>query len=141
MHRPEPTDDGVERYLAAKASDEQRADCRLLMAVLEKVTLQPPRMWGAGIVGHGTYQYTYETGRKGTSCLAGFAVRGREIVIYLAPYWDGAPELLGRLGKHRMGKGCVYFRRIADLDPQALEALIAGSVAELRRRYPAKAGA
>ena len=49
--------------------------------------------------------------------------------------------LLARLGKHRMGKGCVYFRRIADLDPQALEALIAGSVAELRRRYPAKAGA
>lgn len=130
-----PTEASVEDYIDAKASEEQRADCKALMAMLEKVTRQNPKMWGPSIVGYGSYQYTHESGRAGTTCLVGLAIRGREIVIYLAPYWDGATELLARLGRHRMGKSCLYFKRLADLDKSILEQLIIGSVAEIKRRH------
>lgn len=127
----------VKSYIASRASEEQRADCKALMALLKKVTKRTPKMWGPSIVGYGSYQYTYESGRKGTACLTGFAIRGREIVIYLAPYWEGATPLLDKLGKHRMGKGCLYFRRLSDLDQAILEELVVGSVAELHRRHGA----
>jgi hypothetical protein len=105
------------------------------MALLKKVTKQEPKMWGPSIVGYGSYQYAYESGRTGTSCLVGFAIRGRELVIYLVPSWEGAQALLANLGKHKMGKGCLYFKRLADLDRAVLEKLVVGSVAELQRRY------
>lgn len=132
-----PTGASVEDYLAARASDEQRKDCKALMAMLKKVTKQQPKMWGPSIVGYGSYHYTYESGYTGTSCLTGYAIRGREIVIYLAPSWEGAEALLSNLGRHKMGKGCLYFKRLSDLDISILEQLVSGSVAELRRRHGA----
>lgn len=133
--KTKPTNANVESYLTSRASADQGADCRALMALLNKITGHDPKMWGPSIVGYGSYQYTYESGHSGTACQVGFAIRGREIVIYLAPYWDGAQALLERLGQHKMGKGCLYFKRLADLDGTVLEQLICGSLAELRRRY------
>lgn len=138
--KTKPTGASVEEYVAAKASSEQNADCRALMDMLGRITQQDPRMWGPSIVGYGSYDYTYASGRTGSACLTGFAIRGREIVVYLAPYWDEAAALLERLGKHRMGKGCLYVRRLADLDQSVLEQLIIGSIAEIHRRYGAKSG-
>lgn len=131
-----PTGASVEAYLASRASPEQMEDCRALMAMCERVTTQPPQMWGASIVGHGTYTYRYESGHSGDACLVGFAIRGRELVVYLTAE---SPEQVGRLamlGKHRISKACLYFKRLADLDAEVLEVLIAASVAEVRRRYP-----
>ena len=82
------TDASVEAYIAARGSEQQRADCRELIALLEAATQQPPRMWGPSIVGFGSYRYTYESGRTGEAPLAGFAIRGRELVIYLVPRQD-----------------------------------------------------
>lgn len=140
-NKTKATGASVEEYLAARASDEQLADCRTLMSILKKVTRQPPRMWGPSIVGYGSYRYTYESGRTGESCLAGFAIRGKDLVVYLAAEGKGQQALLAKLGKHRMGKACLYFRRLADLDKSVLEQLVAGSVAELERRYGAANGA
>jgi hypothetical protein len=92
-------------------------------------------MWGPSIVGYGSHRYTYESGRTGEICLAGFAIRGRDLVIYLLPDAKGQDALRSRLGKHTMGKSCLYFRRLADLDKTVLEQLIADSVAEVKRRY------
>ena len=131
-----PTRASVEAYLASRAGPGQLADCKRIMAVCRRVTKQQPRMWGPSIVGYGSYSYTYESGHSGEACLVGFAVRGRELVIYISAESAGQVELLARLGKHRMGKSCLYFKRLADLDVQVLEALIAGSVADLKRRYP-----
>jgi hypothetical protein len=128
------TDASVEDYIAARGSEQQRADCRELMALLKKATRQPPKMWGPSIVGFGSYRYTYESGRTGEAPLAGFAIRGRELVLYLAEH-DERKALLSKLGPHRMGKYCLYFKRLADLDRSVLENLVAGSVAEMRRRY------
>ena len=134
--KTKPTGASVDAYLASRASPEQLADCQALMAICQRVTRQPPRMWGPSIVGYGSYTYRYESGHSGDACLTGFAVRGRELVVYLVAENPGQVELLARLGRHRMGKACLYFKRLADLDVGVLEALIARSVAELRRRYP-----
>jgi hypothetical protein len=131
-----PTDAGVEDNILSRASEPQRTDCRQLMALLEKVTQHSPKMWGPSIVGYGSYRYTYESGRTGEAPLAGFAIRGRQLVVYVVAEGDRQQFLLSRLGQHTMGKSCLYFKKLADLDLSVLEQIVAGSVAELRRRYP-----
>ena len=133
--KTKPTDASVAEYLAARASPEQLSDYKAIMAICSRATEQRAKMWGPSIVGYGSYTYKYESGRSGESCLTGFAVRGRELVVYLVAESTEQAELLAKLGKHKMGKACLYFKRLADLDPKVLEALVAGSVAELRRRY------
>jgi len=131
-NKTKPTDASVEDYIASRASAQQRTDCRALMAMLEMVTQQSPRMWGPSIVGYGSYRYTYESGRTGEAPLAGFAIRGRDLVVYLNAEGEGQQSLLAKLGKHKMGKSCLYFRTLADLDESALEQLVTNSVAEAR---------
>ena len=131
-----PTAASVDGYLASRATPDQLPDCKSLMAICERVTGQPPRMWGPSIVGHGAYAYTYASGHSGEAPLAGFAVRGKDLVTYVLAESPGQQALLGRLGKHKMGKACLYFKRLADVDVDVLEAIIAGSVAELGRLYP-----
>ena len=125
----------VANYIAARGSERQRADCRELIALLKKATRQPPRMWGPSIVGFGSYRYTYESGHSGEAPLTGFAIRGRELVIYLLAEEDEQKSLLSKLGPHKMGKSCLYFKRLADLDRPVLEKLVVRSVADVRRRY------
>ncbi|HEU5163123.1 MAG TPA: DUF1801 domain-containing protein [Thermoanaerobaculia bacterium] len=134
--RTRPTRASVDAYLASRANPEQLADCRAIMAICKRVTKQQPRMWGPSIVGYGSYAYRYESGHSGEACLTGFAVRGRELVVYLMAETPEQVERLSRLGKHKMGKSCLYFKRLADLDAGVLEELIAASVADVRRRYP-----
>jgi hypothetical protein len=126
----------VDAYLASRASPEQLADCKAIMAMCKRVTKQPPKMWGPSIVGFGSYKYTYESGHSGEAALAAFAIRGKDLVVYILPDNPEQIALLAKLGKHKMGKSCLYFRRLADLDVKVLEALIAESVAKVRRRYP-----
>jgi hypothetical protein len=125
----------VADHIAARANEAQAADCKVLMAICRRVTGQPPRMWGPSIVGYGKYRYTYESGRTGEMCIVGFAIRGRELVVYLAAESAQQQALLARLGKHRMGKSCLYLKRLADVDPGVLEQLVEGSVAEVQRRH------
>jgi hypothetical protein len=134
--KTKPTGASVDAYLASRASPEQLADYKVIMAMCKRVTRQQPKMWGPSIVGYGSYTYRYESGHSGDAYLAGFAVRGKELVVYLSADNPGQVELLAKLGKHRMGKVCLYFKRLADLDVEVLEALIAGSVADVKRRYP-----
>ncbi|MCZ7652612.1 MAG: DUF1801 domain-containing protein [Thermoanaerobaculia bacterium] len=134
-NKTQPTAASVEEYLAARADAKQHADCREVMALLGNITRQPPRMWGPSIVGYGRYRYTYESGRTGEAPLVGFAIRGREIVLYLLVEEDAQKALLAKLGRHRMGKVCLYFKRLADLDRPVLEQLVANSVGEVRRRH------
>jgi Domain of unknown function (DU1801) len=134
--KTKPTGASVDAYLASRASPEQLADCKAIMAICKRVTKEQPKMWGPSIVGYGSYSYTYKSGHSGDACLAGFAVRGKELVVYLIAESPDQVERLAKLGKHKRGKSCLYFKRLADLDVKVLEALIAGSVAEVRRRYP-----
>lgn len=135
-NKTQPTNASVEAYIASRANEQQRQDCQVLMAMFEKITGQPPTMWGGpSIVGHGAYRYTYESGRTGESPLAAFAIRGRELVVYLACEDEAQKSLLPRIGKHKMTKCCLYFKRLADLDTAVLEKLVKSSIAEAKARY------
>ena len=134
--KTKPTGASVDAYLASKGSPEQLADCQVIMAICKRVTKQQPKMWGPSIIGYGSYTYRYASGHSGDACLTGFAVRGKELVVYVMAENPEQVDLLAKLGRHKMGKGCLYFKRLADLDVKVLEALIAGSVAEVKRRYP-----
>lgn len=139
-NKTKPTSASVDEYLASRANEEQRRDCEALMSMMQRITGQDPKMWGPSIVGYGSYQYQYESGRTGESCLAAFAVRGRELVVYIDVESAEQQARLSRLGKYKMGKVCLYFKRLADLDTKVLEELVSASVAETRRRYPTAGG-
>ena len=134
--KTKPTEVSAESHIAAIANEEQRNDARSLVALMRKVTKQEPRMWGPSIVGFGSYHYKYASGHEGDSALAGFAARGRELVVYIAPGFEGRDDLLAKLGEHKTGKVCVYIRRLANVDLKVLEKLIARSVADTKSRYP-----
>ena len=134
-NKTKPTDASVEDYIASRANAQQRTDCRELMVLFKKVTRHSPRMWGPSIVGYGSYRYTYESGRTEEAPLASFAIRGRELVVYLMVEGQEQRSLLSKLGRHKMGKSCLYFKQLADLDMSVLEKLVVCSVAEVRRRY------
>jgi Domain of unknown function (DU1801) len=129
------TEASVESYLAAIEDEARRKDCEALTRLMTRATKQQPRMWGASIVGFGSYHYKYESGREGDSCLTGFASRKGDISVYLVANFPGQEELLSKLGKHKMGKGCLYIRKLGDVDTKILEQLVVGTVAERKRRY------
>ena len=135
--KTKPTEVSAESHIAAITNEEQRNDAQKLVALMQKVTRQEPVMWGPSIVGFGSYHYKYPSGHEGDSALTGFAVRGRELVVYIAPDFEGRDVLLAKLGKHRTGKVCVYIRRLANVDLTVLETLVARSIADTKRRYPA----
>lgn len=133
-NKTKPTEASVEAFIASRANAQQQHDLRELMALMEKATRAQPRMWGPSIVGYGVYRYTYASGRTGEMPLAAFAIRGRDLVVYLAD-WPERERLRTELGKHKMGKSCLYFRRLSDLDKSVLEDLVVGSIAEVKRLY------
>jgi hypothetical protein len=92
-------------------------------------------MWGASIVGFDTYHYRYESGREGDWMVTGFSPRKGDISVYLSAASAAQADLLGRLGRHKMGKGCLYIRKLSEIDMDVLEQLVAASVTEVKRRY------
>jgi hypothetical protein len=133
-NKTKATDDSIDAYIASRANDQQAADCRTLMALFSKLTDESPKMWGPSIVGYGSYRYTYESGRTGEAPLTGFAIRGRELVVYL-DCEESTEVVLLPLGKHKMGKSCLYFKKLADLDIAILEQLVTNSIAQIKQRY------
>jgi hypothetical protein len=126
------TNASVEDYITSRANAQQQSDCRELMKLFKVLTRKRPRMWGPSIVGYGSYRYTYESGHSGEAPLAAFAIRGRDLVVYLVPGGGKQKSLLSRLGKHKMGESCLYFKRLADLDLSVLRQLITDS---MQRRF------
>jgi hypothetical protein len=135
-NKTKATDASVASYLAAIEDEARRRDCEALAKLMRKVTGQRAAMWGAGIVGFGSYHYRYDSGREGDMCVTGFSSRKADISVYLVAEGKGQQENLARLGRHKMAKSCLHIRRLSDVDLAVLERLIAESVAEVRRRYP-----
>jgi hypothetical protein len=132
------TDASVADYLSERAGEQQRADLRALMGLFKRITGKSPKMWGPSIVGYGSQPFTSPGGRTGDMPLAAFAIRGRDLVVYVSAEGEKQKALLRKIGKHSMGKSCLYFRRLADLDQSVLEKFVIGSIAEARQARPAK---
>ncbi|HOX82296.1 MAG TPA: DUF1801 domain-containing protein [Chryseolinea sp.] len=135
--KTKPTEQTVEAFLDKLANESVRNDCNTLIKVMKKITKSEPKMWGSSIVGFGQYHYKYESGHEGFSCLTGFSPRKPAISIYLMGMADH-PELMEKLGKHKAAKGCLYIKRLEDVDVKILEKLIAHTVSDLEKKYPAK---
>ena len=122
-------------YLDAIADATRRADCEVLVELMSRATGAPPVMWGAGIVGFGSYHYRYDSGREGDFCVIGFAARKGDISLYLMAGFEDQEALLARLGRHKTGKACLYLRKLDDIDLAVLEELVNASVAATLGRY------
>jgi hypothetical protein len=133
-----PNDQDVEHFLNSIADARQRQDCLAIAALVREVTGAEPRMWGEKIVGFGSYHYRYASGREGDAPLIGFSPRKQNLTLYLFYGFDQDRELMQRLGKHKVGKACLYIKRLDDVDQAALRELIQWSVEQTARAYPSE---
>ena len=133
-NKTKPTTISVPDFLDACGDEAQRTDAKALTKLMQKVTGKKPTMWGPSIVGFDSYHYTYESGREGNMLVVGFSPRKAANVLYGTIGFDGAEALLAKLGKHSTGKGCLYIKRLADVDAKVLETLIENAVAATRTR-------
>lgn len=115
----------------------RRADGLVLLDLFGRITGMVPKMWGPSIIGYGRYAYRYDSGREGEFMMTGFSPRKANLVLYIMPgYGFGAmPDTLARLGKHRLGKACLYVNKLADIDMAVLETIIRSGLDEMRARY------
>jgi hypothetical protein len=135
-NKTKPTKVSVTDYLEKMASAEQLADCQELVKLFRELTGKPPKMWGPSIVGFDSYHYVYESGREGDAPLLGFALRGKEIVLYVGCGFDETKALLPKLGKYRSSVACIYIKKLDDIDRGVLKRMAKSSIAETRRRHP-----
>jgi hypothetical protein len=131
-NKTKPTAVSVTAFVAALSESAKRSDTKTLMALMRRASGEKPRLWGPSIIGFGTFHYRYESGREGDTVLVGFSPRKPAMVLYGVTGFKGAEALLAKLGKHTTGKGCLYIKKLADVDHGVLEQLIAGAVAARR---------
>jgi len=122
-NKTQETNASVDAFLAAQTPDDRRADCETLCALMARVSGEPARMWGPGIIGFGLRHYRYDSGREGDILRIGFSPRKAAISLYVTGEADGDP-MVAALGKITHGKSCINVKRLTDIDLAALEALI-----------------
>ena len=137
--KTKPTQASVEDFIAAVEPASKREDGAVLDALFRKITGLTPEMWGPTIVGYGEYNTVYDSGRKVRCCRAGFSPRKAKHSLYLLGCGGTDEEmesLLSRLGKHSRGVGCLYVNKLADIDLEVLEEMIALGWSRSFERYP-----
>lgn len=122
------TESSVNEFLDSIADEAKRKDTYLLFEMMQKATKNEARMWGDSIVGFGEYHYVGKSGREGDWYLAGLSPRKQNLTIYVLGGWEQHEELLAKLGKHSLGKGCLYIKRLNDVDMSILNKLIVEAV-------------
>lgn len=138
-NKTQATTASVDAFIDKQPKEEVRDDCRTLMKLMHELTGAEPYMYGPTIVGYGTYHYRYASGHEGDAPLAAFSPRKPELVIYFAPgIFEQEPELMAYLGKCRTTKGCLYVKRLGDIDGKVLKNLLKRSIALVRKTYPHK---
>mgnify|MGYP001557752280 FL=1 len=129
------TDASVEEFINAVDNEQKRQDSWELLAMMEKVTNSPAKMWGSSLVGFGQYHYKYESGREGDFFITGFSPRKSALTVYIMPGFDGYEEQLSKLGPYKTGKSCLYLKKLDAIDRKVLEDIVTDSVAVMRKRY------
>ncbi len=133
--KTKPSGASVESFVHGIADEARRRDCVTLLELMRRVTGAEPEMWGSSIVGFGTYHYRYASGREGDWFVTGFSPRKRDLTLYIMAGFGDYDDLLARLGPHKTGKACLYVKRLADLDLDVLETLVAASVEHMKGAY------
>ena len=126
-------DGDVMAFLNSIENPQKRQDSLAILELMQEVTGEPPVMWGDSIVGFGSYHYKYASGREGDWLATGFSPRKQAITLYIMPGFERYGELMARLGKHSIGKSCLYIKKLADIDLATLRALVRLSVEEISK--------
>ena len=131
------TESSVVDFVNAFVEDEsKRNDAFELIKIIQEVTLFEPKMWGPSIIGFGSYHYKYASGHEGDAPLVGFSPRKSAISLYIYIVPENREELLSKLGKHKSSKGCIYIKKLADIDIEVLKNIISLSLEHLKKLYP-----
>ena len=129
------TNKSVLDFLNAITPDQKREDCFSILEIMKEITGLDPKMWGT-IVGFGDNHYKYATGREGDYFRVGFSPRAQNLTIYIMPGYQDFDEELSRLGKHKMGKSCLYIKRLSDVDEDVLVEIITKGLKLMEEKYP-----
>ena len=130
--KTKPTNQNVTEFLNKISDQERREDCLAIAKIMEEITGQKPKMWGPSIVGFGSYHYKYASGREGDWPISAFSPRKKDLTVYLMVGFDNQVELMEKLGKHSIGKSCLYLKRLSDIHVPTLKKLIKTSVKETK---------
>lgn len=123
-------------FIATVEHPTRRADAEVLDAMFRRITGWQPKMWGPSMIGYGSYHYKYETGREGDMLATGFSPRKSNLSLYIMPGYANFHGMLDRLGKHKLGKSCLYVNKLADVDMEVLEELVRAGLDDLGAKYP-----
>jgi hypothetical protein len=129
------TESSVTDFLCTIADEKKRRDCSFIIELISKHSGLPPKMWGSAIVGFGSYHYKYESGREGDAPLTGLAARANAIVLYLGTNFENREELLSKFGKYTSKGGCVYIKKIEDIDTAVLAQMAVNCIAYNKKHY------
>lgn len=135
-NKTKPTDANVREFLRAVEPERKRADALKLDQMFREVTGFAPVMWGPSIVGYGRYHYRYKSGREGDSLATGFSPRKASLSLYIMPGYQDYSAILAELGKHKLGKSCLYINKLADVDMGVLARLVKAGLADLDKIWP-----
>ena len=128
------TDDSVDAFLQGIKDEQARTDCYQILEMMKSATKAEPKMWGTSIVGFGNYHYKYASGEENDWFQVGFSPRKQNLTLYLMGGFNGHEELLGKLGKHTTGKGCLYIKKLDDVDTKVLKKLVNDTVKRLKTK-------
>jgi len=131
-NKTKATELSVASFVDRVEPEQRRADARVVVETMTRISGEPAMMWGPSIIGFGVRHYRYESGREGTICRIGFSPRKPQLVFYLGTTFPGRDAMLAELGKHMTGKGCLYVKKLSDVDMAVLERMIAASWAHER---------
>ena len=131
--KTKPTDESVTEFLDSVKNDKKRQDSYKILELMQEVTGERPKMWGKSIIGFGTYQYKYASGREGEWFLVGFSPRVQALTLYIMSGFDSYDNLLQKLGKYKIGKACLYVNKLEDVDQDVLKKLVAESVEHMKK--------
>lgn len=134
-NKTKPTEVSPTSFIESVENPERQADALVLLEIMTRVSGCEAKMWGPSIIGFGRYHYKYESGREGEHLMIGFSPRKANLVLYIMPGYDDIEEPLERLGKHKLGKSCLYINKLADIDLTVLEEIVSDAVAKLRSNY------
>lgn len=131
------TESSVTEFINSVADETKRKDSFHLVELMQAQTGFEPKMWGPSIIGFGSYHYKYASGHEGDAPLMGFSPRKEAISLYLFQSFEGKEELLQKFGKYKAGKGCIYVKKLADIDLEVLRVMMAKSTEYIKGLYPA----
>lgn len=137
-NKTKPGRASVTAFINGIEDREKRSDAKKVAAMMRAATGSRAKMWGASIVGFGSYHYKYASGREGDFMITGLSPRKQALTVYIMPGFSHFEGLMKRLGKYKTGKSCLYIRRLADVDEKALNQLIVDAVKYMRKNYETK---